>query len=171
MMINANYADIVSRARANNASHVNFDQKAYRVNEISAQKDTVTLSDAAQAKMNGTTINTAEHTYAKPKNARTLLAENKANENDKSATAQKSDAGSRFDQMMQSILDKRLGVDREKLKEIEAMMEEIANDENLSAEQKQKALEELEKVKEKIIEESLEIKELAKRTFTEDEMS
>ncbi len=55
--------------------------------------------------------------------------------------------------MMQNILDKQLGVDREKLKEIDAMMEE------------------LEKMKEKIIEESLEIKKQAKETFTQDEIS
>ena len=37
---------------------------------------------------------------------------------------------------MQNILDKRLGIDRERLEELEALMEEIANNENMSPEEK-----------------------------------
>jgi len=58
-------------------------------------------------------------------------------------------------QAAQSILDNRLGIDKEKLKEIEAMMEEVANDENLSPEQKEKKLAELQELYEEVIEESV----------------
>ena len=65
--------------------------------------------------------------------------------------------------MMQNILDQRLGVDREKLKELEAMMEEIASNESMSAEEKAEALELLADMREKIIKESIELKEVAQQ--------
>ena len=76
---------------------------------------------------------------------------------------------SRFGDMMQAILDKRLGVDRKKLAELEAMMAEIAKNENLSPEEKEKAIEEIGKMREKIIEESIDIKKIAKETFIEND--
>jgi uncharacterized protein YfkK (UPF0435 family) len=74
---------------------------------------------------------------------------------------------SRFGDMMQAILDKRLGVDRKRLEELEAMMAEIAKNENLSPEEKENAIEEIGKMRKKIIEESIDIKKIAKETFIE----
>ncbi|OUR82612.1 hypothetical protein A9Q75_05540 [Colwellia psychrerythraea] len=65
---------------------------------------------------------------------------------------------------MQNILDKRLGIDRERLEELEALMEEIANNENMSPEEKQLALENLAEMREQIIEEGREIQEVVKQT-------
>ena len=65
---------------------------------------------------------------------------------------------------MQNILDKRLGIDRERLEELEALMEEIANNENMSPEEKQLALEKLAEMREQIIEEGREIQEVVKQT-------
>lgn len=64
------------------------------------------------------------------------------------------DAQSRLAVINQLILDGRLGVDREKLKEIDAKMEEIANDPNLTNEQKQEMLMALQEQKEKIIQQA-----------------
>lgn len=64
------------------------------------------------------------------------------------------DAASRLAVINQLILDGRLGVDREKLKEIDAKMEEIANDPNLTNEQKNEMLIALQEQKEKIIREA-----------------
>jgi len=56
----------------------------------------------------------------------------------------------------QNILDSRMGIDKEKLKEIEAMMEEVAKDESLSPEQKEKRLEELQELYDDVIEQAVE---------------
>ncbi|KXI29570.1 hypothetical protein [Paraglaciecola hydrolytica] len=50
--------------------------------------------------------------------------------------------------LMQSIIDARLGLDREKLKEIEAQMQEVANNDKLDNKQKKHLIEQLEKLKE-----------------------
>ena len=183
-MLNANYSEIIAQAKLNGASYVNFNKSNnvsgntsnYTVKAITAEKDTFTLSDAALAKMNGSTIKEIAPTYIRPETAKDLLAKgkgaNKIYTNIESKIenkqSQKSASDIRFDDMMQSILDKRLGVDREKLEEIEAMMKAIAENEKLSPEAKQKALEELEKMREKVIEESLEIKKQAEQIFSQE---
>lgn len=158
MMVNMDYAGIVNEAKRNQRSQVTFEQRI-TPNATSHYVDKITLSDQAMALSRGEQQETkAPVSYIKPESANSLLKKSATNN-----TA--GNADSQFADMMQSILDKRLGVDREKLKEIEAMMKEIANNENLSAEEKQKALEELEKMKENLIAESLEIKKQAKKTF------
>jgi len=57
---------------------------------------------------------------------------------------------------MKGVLDSRMGIDKEKIKEIEAMMEEVAKDDSLSPEQKAKKLEELQKLMDEVIEEAIE---------------
>ena len=163
MMINANYDQIIAKAKASGASIVSFDRKTQPITPITAEKDTLTLSDRALAMMNGEEIKQVAPTYIRPQTAKSLLTQNET----VNSSVKKSASDIRFDEMMQSILDKNLGIDREKLEEIEAMMKEIAKNENLTPEQKQKAMEELEKMKEKVIEESLEVKKQAKRAFTE----
>lgn len=168
-MINSNYSEIIAQAKLNRATHVNFDKRDQPVQAITAEKDTYTLSDAALAKMSGQPIEEKAPTYVKPETAKELLAQEAAKNPDNNGL-KKSASDTRFDEMMQKILDQRLGIDRKKLEEIEAMMEEIAKNENLSPEQKQKAIEELEKLKEKVIEESMDVKKQAKQTFTKEQV-
>lgn len=172
MMINTNYSAILAQAKIDGATQVNFDQRDYSVKAITAEKDTVTISDAALAKMNGiileeSALEESAPTYVKPISARALIATANQEQTIESAANQnvQQSSNDRFGEIMQNILDKRLGVDREKLEEIDAMMAAIAGDENLSPEQKQKALEELSKMKEKLFEESMEMKKQAKHTF------
>jgi len=163
-MISTNYTEIIAQARKNGATHVDFDKVDYNVKAISSGKDTVSLSDAALARMNGEEITETPPTYIKPETAKEILAKNE----DQNLLV-KSARDLRFDKVMQDILDKNSGIDREKLEEIDAMMEEIAKNENLSPEQKQKAIEELEKMKEAVIQESMEIQKQAKQTFNQEE--
>jgi len=168
MMINNNYALQVAQAKANNASIVNFDNTTPAVQPIPGEKDTVTLSDKALAMMNGTEAKEIAPTYVKPETARTLLAESEAidaeNNTNDTSTKENKVIDTRFGEMMQNIIDQRLGVDRKKLDELEALMAEIAENENMSPEEKQKALEMLAEMRDKLIEESREIREVAKQT-------
>jgi hypothetical protein len=165
MMINSNYALQIEQAKNNNASVVNFSNDVSPIQPIPGEKDTVTFSDKALAMMNGKELKEQAPTYVRPVTARALLAESEASnttqtvsENDEVIT------DNRFSEMMQNIIDQRLGVDRKKLEELEALMEEIANNENMSPEEKEAALEQLAEMREKIIEESREIREVAKQT-------
>ncbi|MCJ8295582.1 MAG: hypothetical protein MJK15_14355 [Colwellia sp.] len=162
MMINSNYAQQVTLAKSNNAAFVNFANTTAPVQAISGEKDTVTLSDKALAMMNGTEIKEIAPTYVRPQTANSLLAKNDTLHTSSSKDNVTFD--NRFNEIMQNILDQRLGIDRDKLKEIEAMMEEIANNENMSPEEKQQALEKLAEMREKVIEESREVREFSKQT-------
>lgn len=165
MMINNNYALAVTQAKSANSSFVNFDKTTPAIQAIPGQKDTVTLSDKALAMMNGEVAKEEKTpTYINPETASSLLAKSKSTDD---TTGNKAPVDNRFGEMMQKIVDQRLGVDRKKLEEIDALMEEIAKNENMSPEEKQKALEELTKIREKIIEESLEIQKVAKQTDPE----
>ena len=159
MMINTNYAEQVALAKSSNISIVNFDTGTPKVQPISGEKDTVTFSDKALAMMQGQEHKEQAPTYLKPVSALSLLATTPETGNIK-----QSSVDLRFNEMMQDILDQRLGVDREKLKELEAMMEEIASNESMSAEEKAEALELLGDMREKIIKESIELKEVAQQT-------
>ena len=168
MMIYSNYAQQIAQAKSNHASVVNFDKSPPAVQAISGGKDTLTLSDKALAMMNGTEAKEVAPTYVRPETARALLAENEAidaaNNTNDTSTKENKVIDTRFGEMMQSIIDQRLGVDRKKLDELEALMAEIAENENMSAEEKQKALEMLAEMRDKLIEESREIREVAKQT-------
>ena len=163
MIINSNYAQQVALTKSNNAAFVNFANTTAPVQAIAGEKDTVTLSDKALAMMNGTEIKEIAPTYVRPETANSLLAKSE----DALQTSSSKDNvtfDNRFNEIMQNILDQRLGIDRDKLEEIAAMMEEIANNKNMSPEEKQQALEKLAEMREKIIDESREIRELAKQT-------
>lgn len=160
MMINMDYAQMVNSAKASNSTQVNFDKNREYTAPIAPKTDTVTLSDAALAKMQGKSYTEFAPTYIKPETAQSLISANSTE-----STTVNDTEDTRFSDMMQSILDKRLGIDREKLAELNAMIEEIAKNENMSPEEKQKAIEQLEKMREKIIEQSIEIKQTAKQTF------
>jgi hypothetical protein len=165
MMINSNYAQQVIQAKNNNASIVNFDNTIPAVQAIPGQKDTITFSDKALAMMNGADVKEIAPTYLRPESARSLLANNKVSvtSND-SPTKEDKVLDNTFGEMMQNIIDQRLGIDRKKLEDIEALMKEIAEDGEMSPEAKQKALEKLAEMREKIIQESREIKEVAEQT-------
>ena len=170
MMINSNYDQQVALAKSNNATLVNFSNTTAPVQAIAGEKDTVTLSDKALAMMNGTEIKEIAPTYVRPETANSLLTKSEDAKNDVLHTSKSTSSkdnvtfDNRFNEIMQNILDQRLGVDRDKLEEIEAMMAEIANNENMSPEEKQQALEKLGEMREKVIEESREIREIAKQT-------
>lgn len=160
MLINSNYAQAIAQAKANNASFVNFDKIAPTAQSTNDDKDTVTISAKARAMIEGKNIEEIAPVYVKPETARELLAQNKSSEGKEKI----SEINTRFSEMMQSILDKRTGIDRKKLAEIDAMMKEIGENENLSPEEKQQALEELAKLREKVIEESIDIQKTAQQT-------
>ena len=165
MMINSNYAQQVAQARGNNASVVIFDHNTPAVQAIPGEKDTLTLSDKALAMLNGNELKEVAPTYIRPETARTLLAASNENSAVKAnSSRENADIDNRFNEIMQNILDKRLGIDRKALEELDAMMEEIAKNENMSPEEKRQALEKLAEMREKIIEESMKIREIAKQT-------
>jgi hypothetical protein len=123
----------------------------------------VTLSDKALAMMNGSEVKEIASTYVRPATSRSILSQSEASKAKQAANAKESNViDNRFSEMMQNILDKRLGIDQERLEELEALMEEIANNENMSAEEKQLMLEKLAKMREIIIEEGREIQEVVK---------
>ncbi|GHE78979.1 hypothetical protein [Thalassotalea profundi] len=160
MMINNNYALAVEQARANNAAFVNFDRNTSVTQTSTVAQDTVTLSTKAQALMEGKIVEEIAPIYVKPETARELLAQNQTTDSETNVTENEM----RFSEIMQTILDKRTGVDRKKLDEIEAMMKEISNNKNMSPEEKQQALEKLIEMREKVIEESIENQKIAKET-------
>lgn len=162
MMVNMNYAQMVSVAKSQLANQVDFVKGYEHPLPVAPKTDTVTLSDAAIAKMQGENYSESAPTYIKPETAQSLLAANKA----KTSTVENKVTDNRFNDMMQKILDKRLGIDREKLAELEAMIKNVAENEKMSPEEKQKAIEELEKMREEIIEQSINIKETATETFS-----
>jgi len=174
MMINQNYSEIITRAKSQGASHVDFTNSHNAPIDNSSNRDTLTLSSQALAMSKGedSIVQEVDPIYVRPQTAAELLAQNKNNQEASSSPGVnpvKSDAvtHSRFEDMMQAILDKRLGVDRKKLEELDAMMEEIAKNENLSPEEKAKAMEEIAKMREQVIEESIEVKKIAKENFVE----
>lgn len=165
MMINNNYAQQIALAKSNNASVVNFDDNPLAVQPIPGGKDTVTFSDKALAMMNGDEVKEFAPTYVRPETANSLLSKSESRDAVKgSNVTENSVVDNRFAEIMQNIVDKRLGIDREKLEELEAMMEEIGENENMSPEEKQQALEKLAEMREKIIKEARDIREVAKQT-------
>lgn len=123
----------------------------------------MTLSDKALAMMNGSEVKEVAPTYVRPATSRSILSQSEASKAKQAANAKESNViDNRFSEMMQNILDKRLGIDRERLEELEALMEEIANNENMSPEEKELALEKLAEMREIIIEEDREIQEVVK---------
>jgi len=174
MMINVNYSEQIAHAKTQGASQVEFKRSGTTQLKSSPNQDTLTLSNQALSLINGDKkiVTETSPIYLKPQSAAALIAEHensnsttrRSNEGGVSASSTK---GVKFEEMMQAIIDKRLGIDRKKLEEIEALMKEIAEDQNLSPEAKENALKEIEKMRDNIIEESIEIKKTAKQTFTE----
>ncbi len=170
MMINMNYSEIISKAKSQGVSQVDFSNRGKAAPVNSSNQDTLTLSDQALSLSKGENkiVQEVPPIYVRPQTAAELLAENKSSHASTQTSNSPQEAqgiakNSRFEDMMQAILDKRLGVDRKKLEELEALKEEIAKNENLSPEEKAKAIEEIEKIREKMIEESMDIRKVAKQ--------
>lgn len=165
MMIGNNYAQQVAHAKSNNVSIVNVDHTTLPVPPIQGEKDTVTLSDKALAMLNGTAIKEPPATYVRPEKASILLTQSNASSSTNENTSGETTAiDNRFSDMMQKILDQRLGIDSEKLEELDDKIEEIADNENMSPEEKQKALEALAEMREQIIEDSKELRKFEEET-------
>lgn len=165
MIINNNYVQQVAQLKSTNTLALIVDKTTLPVQPIPGEKDTVTLSDKALAMMKGNEIKEIAPIYVRPETARSLLAKNELSTTDNNGNPKENVAiDNRFSEMLQNILDNRLGVDREKLEELEALMKEIANNENMSPEEKQLMLEKLAKMREQIIEEGREIQEVVKQT-------
>ncbi len=169
MITNIDYSSIVEKARASGASNVDFDTAVQPISSIKAEQDTVTLSQQAVSLMNGeTTQATVEEispTYVKPETASSLLAQNDTSTSD----IETSESNIRFADIMQNILDQRTGVDRKKLEEIDAMIEEVANNESLSPEEKAEMIEKFEEMKEELMKEMIELQKVVKQTDTDKE--
>jgi len=131
-----------------------------------APQDTVTLSQGA---MKGEQSKSENHnTYDHLVNAqrisnRTIEVNNaQVSTKETNETEIKHDALAGIDttnflsDAMKTMVENRLGVDKEKIKEIEAMMEEIGKDESLSAQEKEKRIEGLQEMLEKEYEKAAE---------------
>jgi len=167
MINNINYSAIVDKARASGATRVNFE----RPNEltsiaanINAPQDTVTLSNSALALMKGQSVEEISPTYIRPQTAASLLLENDTKSGEK-----KTEGGLEFSEVMQKILDQRLGIDRKQLDEIDAMIKAVGEDENLSKEEKDKIIEQLQEMREEVIQESIERRETVKQMDSDPE--
>lgn len=178
MMINVDYSAILAQAKTRGDSHVDFKTSDVANIQKSSHQDKLTISNQAMSLHNGNTdpVQEISPIYVKPQTANELIAKHNSDKenvqvNTPSATdnnMKSSDTKSeKFSEVMQAILDKRLGVDRKKLEELEALMKQVAENENLSPEAKEKAMKEIEKMREKVIEESIEVKKTAKQTFSE----
>jgi hypothetical protein len=165
--MNTDYTEIITQAKIKGGSHANFDNFNENVKLFTEEKDTYTLSGPAQAKMKGEAINETSHIYFMPKTARELLDEQAVKELDLS-TVYKLKSDARLKEVMENITNNRVGVDREQLKKIEAMMATVAENDNLSPEQKQQAIRALEAQKQKAVEESLDVRKKTKQSFNED---
>jgi len=135
-----------------------------------ANSDVVTISSAARNLAKGKSVETPANTYDQLGSARQVksstiesslyAADTTANDPEVNLAKKLNEKPISFETFyqdaMQAIVDNRLGIDKEKLKEIEAMMAEVANDDSLSPEEKAKKLEQLQELMEKEIEESIE---------------
>lgn len=169
MISNIDYVSIIEKARASGASNVDFDTAVQPISSIKAEQDTVTLSQQAIALMNGdgSNMNNEETapTYVRPETASSLLAQN----NTVTTDVEKTEKDTRFEEIMQILLDQRTGIDRKKLEEIDAMIEEVANNESLSPEEKAEMIEKFEEMKEELTKEMIELQKVVKQTDTDKE--
>jgi len=168
-MITLNRSDIYAASSVARTSRANTDSPL-PINDGSqfqsgqSNPDTVTISAAARDMANGKPAEIAQNTYENLASVRRISQSQiqvaQVPEPNlttiESNTEPEIDIDNFYQNAMQSILDNRMGLDKEKLKEIEAMMEEVAKDESLSPEQKTKKLEELQKLMDQVIEESVE---------------
>lgn len=125
----------------------------------STQVDTVTLSPQARAgeSVNKPDENTYEHLVVMQNiKLREAVAVEQVDLTTRNDPLAHIDTSNFLADAMASIVEGRLGVDKEKVKEIEAMIEEVAKDESLSAQEKEKRIGELQELLEKEYEKAAE---------------
>lgn len=171
-MINLNRSDIYDAAHVSSVNRVESRQKQVDAESSQFQPgvaglDTVSISDTARAMMQGHPVEQKQDTYdnmAKLARVKTNASSLVNLEQQEQRIAPEIDNREKdhinidnfFSEAMKGVLDSRMGIDKEKIKEIEAMMEEVAKDDSLSPEQKAKKLEELQKLMDEVIEEAIE---------------
>jgi len=175
-MITLNNDNAYSRVAASQGSTVNVSPTRQSRSPLTAidgldnrYQDTVTLSSAAKRGQETKASQTA-HTYeqlAPGKNSQhsNHNAVNRGTVQSDEKGGLDPDKDNFLQDAMQAILDKRAGIDREKLKELEAKMEEIANDESLSPEQKAEQMKLLQQQKEELLKEFAEKNEQRQQQF------
>ena len=162
-------SNIARQAKTNEDSTVQTSPASLFVSG-QANGDVVTISSAARDLANGKSVTPPANTYdqlGSVRQVKSSTVESSLYASDTTDTAPEINSArnrneepisfeSFYQDAMQAILDNRLGIDKEKLKEIEAMMEEVASDDSLSPEEKAKKLEQLQELMEKEIEKSIE---------------
>ena len=135
-MINVNtlstYTPATRTAAVDELKKISGDSQA---NSRHAQADSVTLSSAAIAAAQGKTVE------AEPIDRYQALASNQRVADTRQAMAPAKVGREDFMKTaLQGTLDQRLGLDREKLQALEAKMKQVAENENLTTEQKAEQL-------------------------------
>jgi len=134
---------------------------ASNINNIDSRyQDTVTLSSRARAGMESKGIEEADTYEHLAPSTRALYSKNTSDSagnvaSDKLSKAE-SDNTNFLHDALQTLAAKRTGLDKEKLKEIDTQMEEVAKNKNLSPEQKAEQLKLLQEQKDQLVKESVE---------------
>ncbi|BFL82979.1 hypothetical protein LFREDSHE_14290 [Shewanella baltica] len=148
------YANLaLTQLKSSQSSQAN-DPTSMAASGPAVSQDTVTLSSSAPV----ATADTYSHLAPNAKQGYT------GNVQAIAGTPESDKSTDKLAEAMQTILDKRTGIDREKLKQLEAEMEKIANDESLSEEEKAKQLELLQAQKMDLIKDSSEKNEQRQRS-------
>ncbi|MEL4340387.1 hypothetical protein AAEH92_06715 [Shewanella xiamenensis] len=123
--------------------------------QMTAPQDTVTLSSGVTR--DAETSDTYSQLAPNAKQHYTANVQNIA------GTAETEKPHNRLEDAMQAILDKRTGIDRDKLKQLDAEIAKIAGDDSLSEEEKAKKIELLQAQKVELIKEATEKNEERQR--------
>jgi hypothetical protein len=131
-----------------------------------APQDTVTLSQRAMSGAQSAAVdnNTYGHLITSQRISNSTIGVNNVQTREVEATGQSSkievladiDVKKFLSESMKTMVENRLGVDKEKIKNIEAMIEGVAKDESLSAEEKEKQIAQLQEMIEKEYEKAAE---------------
>lgn len=148
-----NYANVaLTQLKSSQSSQAN-NSSSITTSDSAASQDTVTLSSTAPV----ATADTYSHLAPNAKQGYTENVQAIA------GTPEPEKPTNRLEEAMQAILDKRTGVDREKLKQLEEEMAKIAADNTLSEEEKTKQIALLQAQKVELIKEASEKNEERQR--------
>ncbi|MCP3130164.1 hypothetical protein [Shewanella sp. KJ2020] len=148
-----NYANVaLTQLKSSQSSQAN-NSSSITTSSSAASQDTVTLSSTAPV----ATADTYSHLTPNAKQGYTENVQAIA------GTPEPEKPTNRLEEAMQAILDKRTGVDREKLKQLEEKMAKIAADNTLSEEEKAKQIALLQAQKVELIKEASEKNEERQR--------
>lgn len=148
-----NYANVaLTQLKSSQSSQAN-NSSSITTSGSAASQDTVTLSSTAPV----ATADTYSHLAPNAKQGYTENVQAIA------GTPEPEKPTNRLEEAMQAILDKRTGVDREKLKQLEEKMAKIAADNTLSEEEKAKQIALLQAQKVELIKEASEKNEERQR--------